>query len=83
MTVEPLLIATRSSGKLRELRALFHGAGIDVVDLVEAGLEVSVEGDVLENADTIEEKALTKARYFAARAKRAVVADDSGLEVEA
>lgn len=83
MTVEPLLIATRSSGKLRELRALFHGAGIDVVDLVEAGLEVSAEEDVLENADTFEENALAKARYFAARAKRAVVADDSGLEVEA
>lgn len=83
MTVEPLLIATRSSGKLRELRALFRGAGIAVVDLVEAGLRVSNEEDDLENADTFEENALAKARYFAVRARRAVVADDSGLEVEA
>ena len=83
MTVEPLLIATRSSGKLRELRALFHRSGIAVVDLVEAGLDEAAEEDGLENADTFEENALAKARYFARRAKRAVVADDSGLEVEA
>lgn len=83
MTVEPLLIATRSSGKLRELRALFNGVGISVVDLVEAGLDEALEEDDLENADTFEENALAKARYFARRAKRAVVADDSGLEVEA
>ena len=83
MTGEPLLIATRSSGKLRELRALFNGAGIAVVDPVEVGLAEAAEEDDLENADTFEENALAKARYFARRAKRAVVADDSGLEVEA
>ena len=83
MIVEPLLIATRSAGKLRELRELFRGAGIVVVDLAEAGIEASAEEDDLENADTFEENALSKARYFARRAKRPVVADDSGLEVEA
>lgn len=83
MTVEPLLIATRSGGKLRELRALFRGAGIAVVDLVEAGLEATADEDDLENADTFEGNAFAKARYFASRAGRAVVADDSGLEVEA
>ena len=83
MIVEPLLIATRSGGKLRELRALFGTAGIAVVDLVEAGFDASPEEDDLENADTFEENALAKARYFARRAKRPVVADDSGLEVEA
>ena len=83
MTVEPLLIATRSGGKLRELRALFRAAGIPVVDLVDAGIEPSAEEDDLETADTFEENALAKARYFANRAQCAVVADDSGLEVEA
>lgn len=83
MTVERLLIASRSTGKLRELRALFHSAGIAVVDLVEAGLAALAEEDDLESADTFEENALAKARYFAARAKSAVVADDSGLAVEA
>jgi XTP/dITP diphosphohydrolase len=83
VTNEPLLIATRSAGKLRELRELFRGAGIAVVDLAEAGIEASAEEDDLENADTFEENALAKARYFARRAQRAVVADDSGLEVDA
>jgi len=82
VTVEPLLIATRSGGKLRELRELFRGAGIAVIDLVEAGIDASEEEDDLESADTFEENALAKARYFASRAKRPVVADDSGLEVE-
>ena len=83
MSVEPLLIATRSAGKLRELRELFRGAGIAVVDLGEAGIEEAAEEHDLESADTFEENALAKARYFARRTHRAVVADDSGLEVDA
>ena len=83
MSVEPLLIATRSGGKLRELRELFRGAGIAVIDLAEAGIVESAEEDDLEDAETFHENALAKARYFARRAKRAVVADDSGLEADA
>ena len=70
MRVEPLLIATRSAGKLRELRELFGRAGLEVVDLTEV-------------AETFEDNALAKARYFAELTQRAVVADDSGLEVTA
>ena len=83
MTVEPLLIATRSAGKLRELRELFRGVGIPVIDLDEAGIPATDAEDELESADTFEENALLKARYFAECAGRSVVADDSGLEVEA
>ena len=81
MTVEPLLIATRSAGKLRELRALF--AGLSIVDLEEAGVSESGAEEHLETADTFEENALAKARYFARLTGRPVVADDSGLEVAA
>jgi XTP/dITP diphosphohydrolase len=81
VSVEPLLIATRSRGKLRELRELFRGAGISVVDLEEAGIAPSEAEDDVESADTFEENALAKARYFARLTRRAVVADDSGLEV--
>jgi len=83
VSVEPLLIATRSGGKLRELRTLFRSCGIPVVDLVEAGIAETAEEDDLEHADTFEENALAKARYFARRANLPVVADDSGLEVAA
>ncbi|HEV8237592.1 MAG TPA: RdgB/HAM1 family non-canonical purine NTP pyrophosphatase, partial [Gemmatimonadaceae bacterium] len=83
MRVEPLLIATRSAGKLRELRELFARAGLDVVDLNEAGVAPSAVEDDLEVADTFEDNALAKARYFAGLTRRAVIADDSGLEVAA
>src|SRR2546423_1224458 len=79
--VESLLIATRSDGKLRELRSLFRGAGIMVVDLETAGIRPTEAEDHLESAETFEENALAKARYFARLANRPVVADDSGLEV--
>jgi len=83
VSVEPLLIATRSAGKLRELRDLFGRADIAIVDLTEAGIAPSEAEESLESADTFEENALAKARYFARIARRAVVADDSGLEVAA
>ena len=83
MRVEPLLIATRSAGKLRELRELFARAGLDVVDLTQAGVAPSAVEDDLEVADTFEDNARAKARYFAELTRRAVIADDSGLEVAA
>jgi XTP/dITP diphosphohydrolase len=78
-----LLIATRSSGKIRELRALFRDAGIDVLSLEEAGVAETADEDSLEMADTFEENALAKARYFHRLTTMPVVADDSGLEVTA
>jgi XTP/dITP diphosphohydrolase len=81
--VERLLIATRSGGKLRELRALFRRSGIAVLDLLEAGIPEEPAEEALEAYDTFEENALAKARYFASKTGRAVIADDSGLEVEA
>jgi XTP/dITP diphosphohydrolase len=79
--VEQLLIATRSDGKLRELRELFRRAGIEVIDLNDAGIPVSPDEENVENADTFEGNALAKARHFAGLVSGAVVADDSGLEV--
>jgi XTP/dITP diphosphohydrolase len=81
--VEPLLIATRSAGKLRELRELFRESGIAVLDLLEAGIPEDPAEESLEAFDTFEENALAKARYFAKRTGGAVIADDSGLEIEA
>lgn len=79
----PLLLATRSEGKLRELRPLFAAAGFRVVDLDEAGVATSAEEDALERFDTFERNALAKAHYFLARTGLVAVADDSGLEVAA
>lgn len=76
-----LLLATRSVGKLRELRPLFASYGLRVIDLVEAGVEESTEEDALESFLTFEENALAKASYFHARTGRPTLADDSGLAV--
>jgi XTP/dITP diphosphohydrolase len=82
-TAGVVVLATRSEGKLRELRPLFAGAGLAVHDLREAGLKVSPDEAAVEAFDTFEANALAKARYFQALTGRWTVADDSGLEVEA
>jgi XTP/dITP diphosphohydrolase len=79
----PLLLATRSPGKLRELRPLFAEAGFRVVDLDEAGLPPESEEEALETFDTFEANALAKAHYFFRRSGMPTVSDDSGLEVSA
>ena len=85
-TVAPreVVLATRSAGKLAELRALFAAHGIAVRDLDEAGVAVDPAEDALEVHETMEENARAKAAWFADRLPdRVVVADDSGLEVAA
>jgi len=81
--LQPLLLATRSAGKLRELRPLFAAHDIAVVDLRDAGIDESSEEDALEVYATFEQNALAKAKYFYARSRMATVADDSGLVVRA
>jgi len=78
-----ILLATRSVGKLRELRPLFAAAGFEVLDLAAAGIPESPGEDALEVADSFEENALLKARHFTQVAGLPAVADDSGIEVMA
>jgi XTP/dITP diphosphohydrolase len=78
-----VLLATRSEGKLRELRPLFAAHAIAVVDLRDAGIVESALEDALEVYPTFEENALAKARHFHGLSRRATVADDSGLVVPA
>jgi XTP/dITP diphosphohydrolase len=78
-----ILLATRSAGKLRELRPLFAARGLAVIDLGEAGLPETAAEDDLEQYESFEENALAKGRYFSALSGLPVVADDSGIEVRA
>jgi XTP/dITP diphosphohydrolase len=77
-----LILATRSAGKLAELRPLVVAHGWEIETLADLGVDEVVEEALLEDAETFEENALAKARYFAARTGRAVLADDSGLAVD-
>ena len=59
-------------------------AGFTPVSLDTLRIARSADEDAVEGHDTFEENSLAKARYFAARAEgRLVLADDSGLSVDA
>lgn len=78
-----VLLATRSAGKLRELRPMFAAAGFDAIDLATAGIPEQPDEDTLESAPTFEENALIKARHFHRLSGLPTVADDSGIAVDA
>ena len=84
MSATALLVATRSEGKLREIRPIFASAGLTLVSLDDLEIEESEEEADLEPHATFEENALSKARYFyEVSGGIPTVADDSGLEVAA
>lgn len=79
-----ILIATRSAGKLREIRRILAEVdGLEVLGLDDAGIRYDPEEDGLEPYHSFEENALSKARYFHQKAGLPTVADDSGIEVDA
>lgn len=78
-----LLIATRSAGKAREIRALFAGSPFVPVLPEDLGLERRAEEADLEIGATYAAHAIAKARYFAGRSDLPTAADDSGIEVDA
>jgi len=79
-----LLLATRSEGKLRELKPMFAAAGLTLVSLDELEIDESEEENDLEPYATFEENALSKARYFyEVSGGIPTVSDDSGLEMDA
>ncbi len=73
-----LVVATGNPGKLREFRALLEGLPFSVVGPSEAGFTAPAE-----TGDSFLANALLKARHAAALCGDAVIAEDSGLEVDA
>ena len=76
-----ILFATRSTGKQREVKRLLEAAGHEVVFPDDVGVYESGAEDGLENSDSFQTNARSKAEYFAKRTGLPTVADDSGLEV--
>ncbi len=71
--------ATNNAGKMAEIRRILEKMGCEVLSQREAG--ITLEPD--ENGATFAENALIKAREIAKIAKKPVIADDSGLCVDA
>lgn len=76
-----VLIATRSAGKLRELRGILYDGGMQGITLDDARIEYSPDEEGIECFETFEDNALAKARYFHRKSGLPTVADDSGLSV--
>ncbi len=73
-----LVLATGNAGKLREIRALLAGLPLRIE--AQSGLGVT---PAQETGSSFLENALLKARHAARVTGAAVIADDSGLEVDA
>ncbi|GAB4537008.1 MAG: XTP/dITP diphosphatase [Anaerolineae bacterium] len=74
-----LLIATNNPGKLEEYRCLLSDLHISITSLRDEGIDFEPE----ETGATFEENATLKAIAFARQSGLPVLADDSGLEIDA
>ena len=78
-----VVVATRNAGKVRELVPLFERAGWTPRTLDDVGVASTGDEDAVEAHDSFEANALAKARHYHRACGLPVVADDSGLVVDA
>jgi len=74
-----IIMATNNQNKLREAREIFSSLGIEILSQKDAGISVNPE----ETGETFAENALIKARAVYDLIHLPVIADDSGLCVDA
>lgn len=74
-----IVFATGNVHKMQEIRQILKDLPIEVVSMREAGVDIEIE----ENGTTFEENALIKARAVHEVTGDIVLADDSGLSVDA
>ena len=73
-----IIFATGNINKMKEIREILSGLGMEILSMKEAGICVDIE----EDGTTFEENAMIKARAVAAVTDDIVLADDSGLEID-
>ncbi len=74
-----VVIATKNRGKAKEFEQLFMSLGVEVLTL----LDLPESPDIEETGTTFEENAILKAEAIAAITGSIVIADDSGLMIDA
>ena len=79
MSIKEIIIATKNRGKLKEFRDLFR----NYFENIESLLDHESCPEILEDGTTFEENALIKAKAISSIFNKIVLADDSGLVVEA
>ncbi len=78
-TIDRIIFATGNKNKVREINEILEGFSIPVESMKDAGIET----DIVEDGKTFEENSLIKARSIWKLSGGLVLADDSGLEVDA
>ncbi len=76
--MERFIFATGNAGKMKEINMILSDLGIPVVSMKEAG----ITADIVEDGKTFEENAVIKAKTIMELTGEAVLADDSGLEID-
>lgn len=74
-----IIVATCNEDKMKEIREILAGDGIEYVSLNDENLS---DIPIIENGSTFEENAVIKAKTVSEVTKSMVIADDSGLEVD-
>jgi len=74
-----IIIATGNKDKVREINEILKGTGFDAVSMKEIG----IDPDIVEDADSFEGNALIKANTVHKLTGEYVMADDSGLCIDA
>ena len=73
-----ILIATKNKGKIKEIKEIFKGFPVHIVELPADDRDI-----IKEDGKTYLENALKKAKHYAEKYHLATLADDSGLEIDA
>ncbi|MFU0826109.1 MAG: dITP/XTP pyrophosphatase [Lachnoclostridium sp.] len=74
---DKIIFATSNEGKMKEIRMILKDYNIQ--SMKEAGIDI----DIVEDGSTFEENAIIKAKTIMEMTGKVVLADDSGLEVDA
>ncbi|MGB3261447.1 XTP/dITP diphosphatase [Paenisporosarcina sp.] len=77
--MKQVIIATKNKGKAKDFEAIFNPYGYEVLTLHDVANDMDVE----ETGTTFEENAVLKAEALAERLQTFVIADDSGLAIDA
>lgn len=77
--MKTVIIATKNQGKAKEFESLFAAKGYEIKTLLDFPNSLDVE----ETGTTFEENAILKAEAISKEYKQLVIADDSGLIVDA
>lgn len=78
MSNKKIILASNNKGKIREIQEILSPLGYEIISMRDSGIDIDIE----ENGKTFKENAGIKAKAIYEISHTAVIADDSGLEVD-